>query len=772
MPHTVHIQRKRFGTFGGVFTPCTLTILGVIMFLRTGYVVGNAGLIGAFFILLLAKVITILTSLSLSAVATNQKVKGGGAYFLISRSLGVEFGGSIGIAFFVAQAISVALYIIGFTEAFIALMRQISPETLNTFTHWCASWMPGGGGNAHANLLCAYRFIGTIICIVLGIVTFIGAGWAIKLQYLILASLLFSVGAFLVGAFPKLSPAMLAANLAPNVEGGWKLDVTVFRILPALIFTQFGIFFPAVTGVMAGANMSGDLKNPSKAIPRGTFLAMFFTFIIYTLTMLLLAGCFSRDALTDTGRSTMMGEIAAIGWWTVYVGVFAATLSSALGSFMGAPRILQAVGRDHIFKTLNPFGYGSGPNEEPRRAVIVTFIIAEAGILLGDLNAIAPVITMFFLITYGMLNFAAFYEGKAENPSFRPTFRFFHWGTGLAGAISCTAVMFIMNWLWALVALVFIYVVYRMIERKEIVTAWGDAKDGMLFKRARNHLLALEKAEEHPKNWRPKILVISGNPANRPNLIKFANWLECQRGLLIIANIIVATPEKALEFRTSFESQVREYLTVNNIRALSEAVVTEDFESGFTTLVQAAGVGRLKPNTVCLGWSEDPDKFLQYAASIRHAIQLNNDVLVVRARRDIDLQKKKKLIDVWWRGMENGNLMIIYAYLLTQNEGWRNSRIRVLRIVKDEGDSAAAEKSLKKLLVDARVNGKVEVICSQEKPPDVIYKVSSEADLVFLGMEMPPMGWEKSFMEKMGGFLQELPNTILVKSSGRAHLTV
>jgi len=224
--------------------------------------------------------------------------------------------------------------------------------------------------------------------------------------------------------------------------------------------------------------------------------------------------------------------------------------------------------------------------------------------------------------------------------------------------------------------------------------------------------------------------------------------------------------------REAFEIQVRGYLTEHNIRALAEVIVASDFESGFTTLIQAAGIGRLKPNTVCLGWSEDPKKFTQYAAGIRHAIQLANDVLIVRAKHDIDPAKKNKQIDVWWRGLENGNLMIIYAYLLTQNEGWRRARIRILRIVREEADAREAKKHLERLLVDARVKAEVKIICSHEKPPGVIQQESMDADLVFLGMESPPMGWEEAFMEKMGGFLRVLPNTILVKSSGRANLTV
>ena len=407
-------DRKTFGTFSGVFTPCFLTILGVILFLRTGMVVGYAGLWQAILILLLAKTITILTSISLAAIATNTKVKGGGAYFLISRSLGPEFGGAIGLAFFLAQAISVALYIIGFSDALSSVL-QIGSS----------------------------KMVGIVTLAVLFLFAYIGAGWVVKIQYLVMAVLIVSLSAFFIGSYWHFDSHNLTANL--SAAYGNKLN----------FWLVFAIFFPAVTGVMAGANMSGDLKDPSRALPSGTFAAVFVTLVVYALAFLCLAGSVDRQALT--GNVFVMEEIAVHGKVFINMGIFAATISSALGSFIGAPRILQAVARDRIFPWLRFFGVGYGRNQEPRRAVVLTFGSSHFfGIVGFDLDLIAPVITMFFLITYGnSLQLRRFLlKPEPPTPNFRPTFRIYHPGLLVCwGGLGCLGVMFLIHWLAALAAL-------------------------------------------------------------------------------------------------------------------------------------------------------------------------------------------------------------------------------------------------------------------------------------------------------------------------------
>ncbi|MEO8353884.1 MAG: amino acid permease, partial [Chthoniobacteraceae bacterium] len=297
-------EDSKFGTFGGVFTPSTLTILGVIMFLRFGQVVGEAGLIHAIVIVLSAKLITTLTGLSIAAIATNARVEAGGAYYLISRSLGVEFGGAIGVVFFLAQAVSVAMYVIGFTEAFLNLFPTSGLSPLAT---------------------------GTIVNAVVFICVFIGAGWTIKVQFGILAILVLSLIAFATGAVPDLSSENFRANLQPEYLGNHGF------------FTMFALFFPAVTGIMAGVNMSGDLRSPRKSIPAGTLAAIGVTAATYLIMAFLFAASRPRGAL-QLNRFVMLDISASPA--LINAGIFAATLSSALGSMMGAPRILQALARD------------------------------------------------------------------------------------------------------------------------------------------------------------------------------------------------------------------------------------------------------------------------------------------------------------------------------------------------------------------------------------------------------------------------------------------
>jgi len=453
MTPTPQKKPTRFGTFGGVFTPSLLTILGVIMFLRFAPVVGYAGLWGTLVILLLAKLITILTGLSISSIATNMRVKGGGAYYLISRSLGVEFGGVIAIFFYIAQAVAVTLYVIGFTEALFWAFPGIpfSHQAIGTLTN-----------------------IGVFLCV------YIGAGWTIRLQYGILAVLLLSIASFSVGAWMDWSPTLLQANLSTNWMEGHSF------------FVIFALFFPAVTGIMAGVNMSGDLKAPDRSIPRGTFAAIGVSAAIYAGMAVLLAASTSRTELIGTGF--VLQEKAWSGA-LIYAGVISATLSSALGSMMGAPRILQAFARDNVFKKLKWFAQGSGPSGEPRHAIILTFFIAQIGVMAGDLNTIAPIITMFFLLTYGTTNLACFYESISRNPSFRPTFRLNHWSLALIGAAGCLGIMFLIAPIWAAIAIGLAAALYAIIARAEILVQWGDIDSGLAFQRARNQQQGLEPPE-------------------------------------------------------------------------------------------------------------------------------------------------------------------------------------------------------------------------------------------------------------------------------------
>jgi len=720
-------SRPGFGTFGGVFTPCTLTILGVIMFLRFGQVVGHAGILHALVIVVLAKAITTLTTLSLSAIATNTRVRGGGAYYLISRSLGVEFGGAIGIVFFLAQAVSVAMYVIGFTEAF-----------LQTF--------PAFGNSS--------RLVATIVNLCVFLCVYIGAGWTIKVQYGILAILGLSLASFFAGALGRADLANVQANLGPDAaEGGG-------------FFAMFALFFPAATGIMAGANMSGDLREPARSIPRGTLLSVAATGAIYLAMAVLLGASASRETLV--GDPLVVRTVAAAAP-LITLGIFAATLSSALGSLMGAPRILQALARDEIFKRLRWFGREAG---EPRRAIVLSFLIAQGGVMLGDLNLIAPIITMFFMITYGLLNLATFYESVTRNPSYRPTFRWSHWSTALAGTAGCAGVMLLVSPLWALASIAAVAGLHRYLDRQKILATWGDLKSGAGFGRARRQLLRLEEERYHPKNWRPSILALSGSAWSRTHLAVAGHWLTAGRGLLTLAQVIPGEVDQHLRRRANQEEALRNFIREQELPAFPAVLVAPDLSLGIEALVQCYGIGALRPNTVLLGWSSDPERKEAFGNVLRTVAELGRSLILVRSPAETELDPwvvPDGTIDVWWRGKVNGHLMLLLAHLLATNTGWRGHRLRLLRVIGAEAGREEAHRHLAQLIHDARIEATPEVIIAQD-PPEAIRQHSSRAAAVFLGFQPPEEGAEEAFLNGMGALMRGLGTTYVVWSAGDMHL--
>lgn len=738
-------HEKKFGAFGGVFTPCTLTILGVIMFLRFGQVVGQAGFYSAIVIVLASKVITTLTSLSLSAIASNTRVRGGGAYYIISRSLGVEFGGAIGIVFFLAQAISVAMYVIGFTEALASTFPSLADDTLA---------------------------IATFVNIVTFVCVYIGAGWTIKVQYAILAVLGTALASFYVGTVGNFSISEFKTNLLPHYTEGENF------------FSVFALFFPAVTGIMAGANMSGDLKNPAHSIPRGTLTAVAVTAVVYLSMAFLLAGVSTHEELTT--NNLIVREVSR---WPVLItaGVFAATLSSALGSMMGAPRIMQAFARDEIFSWLNFFGTASGKSHEPRRATVLTFIIAQCCVLLGDLDAIAPIITMFFMITYGLLNLATFYEAVTKNPSYRPTFRYCHWSLSLLGALGCLGVMLLINWPVALGSIVAMAAIYGSIQYREIEARWGDLQGGVAFERARRALLRLEDTAYHPKNWRPVVLALSSSAWHRPHLAIYGQWLTSGHGVLTLAQVICGDVEKHAERRESYERSLRKFIEKEELQAFSAVVVDTYLSDGIESLVQCHGLGGLKPNTVLIGWPKTETKSEAFGATLRLVARFNRSMICARLLLDEEVSDGQHAtedreamlaeaweipngtIDVWWRGKKNGALMMLLAHMLHQNPDWRHNSIRVIRIVPSEEAVEEVREHIVQLAAISRI--RVEpIVLVAENVPLAIQVTSQNAAVVLLGFESPVEGEEADFYQRMETLIGALPRVLFVDSAGGMEL--
>ena len=704
---------RQLGTFGGVFVPNVLTILGVVMFLRAGWVVGNAGLAGALLVLLVANSITLLTTMSLSAVATNTRVGVGGAYFLVARSLGLELGGSIGVPLFFAQAISVAFYLVGFSESLLLLFPGVDARLASS----------AGLG-------------------VFFVIAWFGAGWAVRIQYVILAVLTLSLASFFSGYSPISDPS---ANLHS-------------AYLPAHSFwTVFAIFFPAVTGIMAGVSMSGDLRDPSKSIPRGTLAAVILTFLIYAAQMIWLALNAERVELIED--NLVMQHIARIPAF-ILAGLWAASLSSALASLVAAPRTLQALSLDGVLPRVLARRIGSSP--EPRVALIVTVMIAEAAVLLGDLNLIAPVITMFFLATYGTVNLVAGLERLVSNPSYRPTFKV-HWLPSLLGGLGCLLAMFLIN-VWAtLVAVVVIVGIYTFLTRRRFQTTWGDMRSGLWFALTRFGLLRFESSRQHVRNWRPVLLVLSGNPNARLKLIEFARWLEADRGMLFLAQIVTGEWEKLLPRHQGVVDALQDFIEERRLSAVGKTVIAEDFEHGVVTLLQVSGLGQFQPNTVLVGWSEDTVRQAAFASAVRRILELKRNLLVYEEAEPNAILEP--VIDVWWYAKDSGSLMLTLAHLLKSNVRWRNHGIRVFRIIKDEAGAEEAEAGTSELIAEFRIPTEVRVIVSADAPLDVIARTSARSEICFAGVAVERLATEDSPLIAYADLVSRLRGNVLLTKS-------
>ena len=521
---------------------------------------------------------------------------------------------------------------------------------------------------------------------------------------------------------------------------------------------------------MAGANMSGDLKDPGRMIPRGTIAAVGVTAIVYVVMAVALGASVSRENLLDNNQI-----VRDIAWLPVAIttGIFAATLSSALSSMMGAPRILQALARDDIFKMLGPFATGSGKHGEPRRAILLTFVIAQACVLLGDLDTIAPLITMAFLITYGTLNLATYVESVTKNPSYRPRFRFSHWSTALLGGVACLAVMFLIAPVWATVSIVLMASIYRFVSVREIEARWGDVRSGAVFERARRSLLTLEEEQYHPKNWRPIVLALSGAGWKRTHLAVYGHWLTAGHGVLTLGQVIHGEIEEMTERRRNQEDVVRSFIQEERLQAFPAVVVAPYLSDGIESLVQCHGLGHISPNTVLLGWPTDPERIEQFGSILRVVAGLDRSVVVVRGRDETSdpWRVPQGTIDVWWRGKTNGPLMVLLAHLLTTNPEWRKREIRLLRVASAEAAREEMTRHLSELIESSRIRAVPKVVIG-DNVPEAIQKTSYRAAVVILGFEAPEEGSEVAFYQAMERIAGNLPRVILVDSAGGIELDI
>lgn len=680
----------QFGTFKGVFTPSILTILGVVMYLRFGWVLGNVGLTGALVIATISTAITFMTGLSLSSLATNRRVEGGGAYYIISRSLGVEAGAAVGLPLFFAQALGISFYITGFSESLLSLFP---------------GWPP--------------MMVGIITLIVLTVVAYLSADIALRLQFVIMLMIVLSLVSFFTGSGSDITFPDVA-----NIEkvGFWKV---------------FAVFFPAVTGIEAGIAMSGDLKDPARALPRGTIGAIVIGYVVYTSVILFLNKIVpDTNSLRHESMSMIMMHTAR---WSrlVLLGVWAASLSSAMGSLLGAPRTLQALAKDRVIPSFIGKGFGKG--NDPRIATVTAFLVALAGICLGDLNRIATILSMFFLTSYGLLNVSAGMEELTGTPSWRPKFRV-PWWVSILGAFGCFAAMFMISAGATFIAAFVAFAVFFLMERRSLKARWGDIRSAVLMLLARNVIYKLAGHKPDERTWRPNILVMSGAPTSRWNLVELASAMSHERGFLAVAAIV---PEDTTKERVEGISKtMSEYLDRRDVPALVKVYPSTSPLKGARELVGTYGYGPITPNTIILGVTERPENYLEFAELVKMVSRQKQNLVIVREGEideSIDMNFERKRIVIWWYGtQQNLGLMLSLVYLLKRSRIWRDAELMLRTIVDKDAIVSEETQRLRSFIEKTRIDALAEVLKrSQTSIYNEIRDNSRDADFVFLGMRSP-----------------------------------
>lgn len=705
----------RFGTFLGVYTPSVLTILGVMMYLRFGWVVGNMGLLLAMMTILMASSITFITGLSASAIATNMKVGVGGEYYMISRSLGLEMGGAIGIPLFLCRTLSLTLYAYGLAESIAFLWP----------TDWGTppvSWMAAG------------------IIVLITLVAGKSAAISLKLQLPVMVTVGLSLLVLIIGV---ISGGFKAPEWTPHFE----------RTAPEGFWFVFAVFFPAVTGFTAGIGMSGDLKNPKRSIPRGTILAVITGTLIY-LSIMFLLGMSSKingEALAQLNLTEppIWSEVALLGPWLIFPGMWGAILSSAFGSALSGPRVLQALAHDGLAPKALTLTSRTG---QPTIATWVTGAMALAAVGLGDLNAVGRWVTIFFLTLYVMINLAAALEKLAGDPYYRPTIRV-PWAISLLGSMGAILVMFLINPMVCILALLLEYILYLLLRRRALKSSWGDVRVGLWTAIARFSLMRLRNLTWHPRNWRPQILVFTSNPINRLGLVRLATWFNQNRGVVTVCQLMQGDLEKEDIHLPDRCHEMDEILLDKGLVGFGKVGVVRDLESGIISTVQANGFAGLQANTVMFGWPDNHEGMVRLLKIMRTLEKLELSTIIARLPNPDGLERQSR-IDIWWRGRQhNGDLMLLLAHLLTLNNEWRDSRIFLRTIIRRPDGYEAMSKKLGLLIEETRINAETDVIIkpTQNTFTQTMHQESKETDAIFLGLKMPTedeiQGYARTLLE-------------------------
>ncbi|PKL89362.1 MAG: Na-K-Cl cotransporter [Ignavibacteriae bacterium HGW-Ignavibacteriae-2] len=701
---------KKFGTFGGVFTPTLLTILGVIMYLRLGWVVGNAGLMGAWLIILISFLITITTALSMSSITTNIRIGAGGAYAIISQSLGLEVGGSLGIPRYVSQGFAVTMYIFGFREGWLTIFPT-HPEFL----------------------------VDIIVFAVIYGIAYKSADLAIKTQYIIMAiiaaSLVVIVMAAYYGSMMYTTADVLTwGSYAGSVENNF--SGSDFWIV-------FAVFFPAATGIMAGANMSGELKDPRKSIPVGTLWAIAVSFIIYMGLAYWIARSANNNELLENYNILIEKSFFPP---LMIAGVLGATFSSALASMVGSSRILYAMGAHSVLPASGWLGQ-LNKTGQPRNAMMVTGAMVFMAMLLRDLNAIAPLVTLFFLITYAMLNVVVIIEQNLGLISFRPLFTVPKWVPWI-GLLASVVAMFIINSTLSLMSVAVVIMVYGILSQRKLITPFEDVRSGIFVSFAEwaaKHTAMITHRQE--RAWKPNLLIPVNDAQSVKGIFSFLKNVAYPKGSIKLLGIGSESISGKLTQQINGLSLAFQQGGVFSSWAV---IRTENFSEGVNFANQAYRGSFFKPNIVFLNMSDRESYENDFIEIIRESARLQLGVLVYFQHPKSGFGQRQ-MINIWIRNrapnweissdIGNLDLSILVAYKLQKNWG---ARIRIVTVVDNHEQENQAELFISELIDLARLPKTERLI--QVGIFDEFILDAPNADLNIFGLVPEP---DFKFMEKM-----------------------
>ncbi|WP_297090193.1 amino acid permease [uncultured Draconibacterium sp.] len=711
-------KSNKFGT-APVFLTAISTILGAILFLRFGYAVGTLGFWGVILIILLGHLVTIPTALAISEIATNKRVEGGGEYFIISRSFGLNIGATIGIALFFSQAISVAFYVIAFTESFEFFFNY---------------------------LLAKYDFVLPRQVISLPVMAALslliikkGANLGVKALYFVVAILFISLILFFLGSteYAETASSPLAKEQFRNFKS---------------FFVVFAIIFPAFTGMTAGVGLSGDLKNPSKSIPLGTVLATVSGMIIYVFIVYKLTASASIDDLLQ--HQLIMGKIAVSGSVIVPLGLAASTLSSALGSVMVAPRTLQALALDRAFpsKRINRWISAANPSDnEPKNASIITVAIAFIFVALGDVNAVASIISMFFMVTYGALCLISFLNHFGASPSYRPTFRS-RWYLSLVGFLISIWVMFKISTPYALLAagtmtLIYLYINNYHKQRKDFASLFANS----LFQLNRKLQVSLQKRKNlvlH-KEWRPSAICISNKTTQHNRAFQLLNWISYKYGfgtyLYMIEDYYSA--KNAEQAKLMLNRLIEESDSEENYVYI-DTIISPSYTSAIAQAIQIPGIAGMENNMVIFEYNkEKPDNLSKIVENFALVNSGDFDICVMAS--SMKEMKIKNGIHIWISSFdtENANLMILLSFILLGHPDLKKTRIEIF-VACHENEVEESKQVMKKLVLSGRLpisekNIKIIQRTDEVSTKSIIAQKSGNAGLVLVGLREEMIKHEK-----------------------------